>query len=606
MSSNLLVKAENLAINIGGNSLLTNVSFNLHEGEKIALVGRNGSGKSTLLKTLNNDFELDNGQIQIQKGITLGLLPQNVEVKGYKTLYDYGIKDLEEDEAYLYQIAAHHLDLDPSIETSKASGGELRKASLARLFAKTKDLYLMDEPTNHLDIQSILWLETEINKSKKAFLIISHDRKLLANISTKTFWLDRGKLRICPFGFAQFEDWQEEFIIQENAQRHKLDRKIKSETMWSIEGISGRRKRNQGRVRALQTLKEKRAQMIKRETSFAVTTTQPKVDSQLILEVSEINKKLGEKIICSDFSLRVMKGDRIAIIGPNGAGKTTLLKCLTQTIPVDKGKVRLGFNLNFAAMWQDREKANPKISLQQFLVGKGANARDNPDHVIFQGRSQHVISYIKKFQFPYWQAKVPLQSLSGGEFGRLLLAKILLKESNFLALDEPTNDLDVETLDMLQDILADYQGTVLFVSHDRDFIDKVAGTTINWESEGHWKVYAGGWTDYQKQKTKTSAYSHVKSSQKGTPLEVNINDQDKNIKLSFTELHRLEALPNLIERKVNEIESLNQQLLDLELYERRPKEFELLTQKLASEEEEIQSLEEEWYLLAQKSEEKNN
>ncbi len=605
MSNSLLIKVEDLSVARGGKSVFAHVSFNLHAGEKIALVGRNGCGKSTLMKSLNDDLESDTGEILPRKGLTIGYLPQSVNIDGYQNLGDYGISSLDDGEQYLFQIAAQNLGLDPSIQADKASGGELRKASIAKLFAKERDLYLLDEPTNHLDIDSILWLENEIVSSKKAYLVVSHDRRLLANFSQKTFWLDRGNLRFCPHGFARFEDWQEDTLNREDVQRHKLDQKIKSETLWSIGGISARRKRNQGRLRTLQTLKNKRAEMLRRETSFAVHSPQPKTDSQMVLEIRGMTKTLGDKVICRDFSLRVMKGERIAIIGPNGAGKTTLLRCLTQMDSIDKGTVRLGYGFELAALWQDRWPANPKMSVQAFLVGTGANAHDTPDHVVFQGRSQHVVSYIKKFQFPYWQAQSPLKSLSGGEWGRILLAKILLQDSNFLALDEPTNDLDVETLDMLQDLLAEYSGTVVFISHDRDFIDKVAGTTISWEREGKWQVYAGGWSDSQAQKDRKSGLAPSRKSSLAHRIRVEelvprIGDPDK---LSFTELHRLESLPLIIEEKVKLVEGLNAQLQNPELYGKCHDEYATLTRQLAEVEQKIQLLEEEWYLLGLKAEE---
>ena len=605
MSNTLLIKVENLEVNFGGKSIFFGLDFKLHEGEKIALVGRNGSGKSTLLKTLVSESEMDFGKIFISKGIQIGYLSQSEDIRNFKTLFDYGIHDLKENETYLYNVAAQNLGLNPSIEVNKASGGEIRKASLAKLFAKERDLYLLDEPTNHLDIESILWLEKEIIQSNKAFVVISHDRKLLANCSKKTLWMDRGKLRICPFGFNQFEDWQEKFLNEENQKRHKLDKKIKLETLWSVEGISARRKRNQGRLKALQSLKEVRLQMIKRETAFGVKPTTPQIDSQMVLEVLGVDKQLGSKTICSNLNLRVMKGDRIAIIGPNGVGKTTLLKCLTKTIPVDKGKVRHGFNFNLAAIWQERIKVNPKITIQQFLVGKGAQARDNPDYVIYNNQSQHVISYIKKFQFHYWQAKSSLQSLSGGEFGRLLLAKILLKESNFLALDEPTNDLDVETLDMLQGILADYKGTVIFISHDRDFIDKVAGTTIHWEREGLWKVYAGGWTDFQKQKQS----ANINKQSQSKPFSIfhqlpkTTTKEKSKSRLSFTEIHRLETLPVLIETKSKRINKLKSTFSNPNFYFDQPDEFDKISKELAKEEAQLMSLEKEWLVLEEKAEE---
>ncbi|MYE37475.1 MAG: ATP-binding cassette domain-containing protein, partial [Rhodobacteraceae bacterium] len=407
-------------------------------------------------------------------------------------------------------------------------------------------------------------------------------------------------------GYGRFEEWQEEILDLENTHRTKLDRRIRTETLWSREGISARRKRNQGRLKALEILREKRAEFAQRETTFSVNINQPKSDTQMILEAFNIDKSLGGKEIIRDFSLRVLKGDRIAIVGPNGAGKSTLLKSLTKEIGVDRGKVRLGYNFDLAAMWQDRTLENLNISVQEFLVGKGANTRDQPDQVIFQGRGFHIISYIKKFQFEYWKAKSPLKSLSGGELGRILLAKIFLRESNFLALDEPTNDLDVETLDMLKEILANYKGTVAFVSHDRDFIDNVANITIAYEGNGKWQAYSGGWSDYLKQKKNPASIGNTsyvptakiqKKKEKTAPKSINGN------LLSFTERHRLEILPDLIESKEARISELMVKLEEPDLYSNNSSLFDELTTDLVAEQAKLISLEEEWYQLASRLEE---
>lgn len=605
MPSNLLIKVKDINISFGGDPLFSDITFNLHEGDKISLVGRNGCGKSTLFKLIAGHIEQDYGEIEGRKGLRIGYLGQDENIEEYQTLGDFASRGLIESEIYLVDVIAQVLDFDPSALVKESSGGEKRKAAIAKVFSKEQDLYLLDEPTNHLDINAILWLEETIKASAKTFVVISHDRTLLSNIGGRTFWLDRGKLRICPYGYGNFEDWQEDILALENTHRSKLDRKIKTETLWSIEGISARRKRNQGRLKALARLREQRAEFAKRETVFSVNVSQPKSDTQMVLEAFGIEKTLGGKEIIKDFSLRVLKGDRIAIVGPNGAGKSTLLKSLTKEIGVDRGKVRLGYNFDLAAMWQDRKQENLNISVQEFLVGKGANSRDQPDQVIFQVRGIHVVSYLKQFQFEYWKAKSPLKSLSGGELGRLILARIFLRESNFLALDEPTNDLDVETLDMLKETLASYKGTVAFVSHDRDFIDNVANITIAYEGDGKWQAYSGGWSDYILQKKKPpyssgkSYFPSTKSQKK--PGNIVTQDNDGNI-LTFTERHRLDILPDLIEKKEAKIAETTKLLEDPTLYSKDSQLFDKLTSGLVSEQDQLVSLEEEWYQLVGKQE----
>ncbi len=605
MPSNLLIKGKDINLVFGGDPLFSDISFNLHEGDKISLVGRNGCGKSTLFKVIAGDIEQDIGEIDSKKGLRIGYLGQDENLEEYRTLGDFASNGLIESEKYLADVTAQILGFDPSSPVEESSGGEKRKAALARVFSKEHDLYLLDEPTNHLDISAILWLEETIRASAKTFVVISHDRTLLSNIGGKTFWLDRGKLRICPYGFGGFEEWQEEILALENTHRIKLDRKIKTETLWSIEGISARRKRNQGRLKALARLREKRTEFAKRETAFSVNVSQPKSDSQMILEAFGIKKTLGGKEIIKDFSLRVLKGDRIAIVGPNGAGKSTLLKSLTKEIGVDRGKVRLGYNFDLAAMWQDRSQKNLKISVQEFLVGKGANSRDQPDQVMFQGRGLHVVSYLRQFQFEYWKAKSPLKSLSGGELGRLLLARIFLRESNFLALDEPTNDLDVETLDMLKETLASYKGTVAFVSHDRDFIDNVANITIAYEGDGKWQAYSGGWSDYllQKKQPASSGNSFFPATKIQKKRDNYVSKPNDGNILTFTEKHRLEILPDLIETKEAKITELTNQLDDPTLYSTDSHLFDQLTRDLVMEQDYLVSLEEEWYHLVGKQEE---
>jgi ATP-binding cassette subfamily F protein uup len=505
---------------------------------------------------------------------------------------------------YRVEMAAEGLKFDPDRPVETASGGERRRAALAKLMAEAPDLMLLDEPTNHLDIEAIAWLEAELKQTRTAFVLISHDRAFLRELSRATLWIDRGNIRRQERGFEGFEAWRDKVWQEEDEARHKLDRKIKSEARWAVEGISARRKRNQGRVRALQDLRAERAAQIKRQGTAAMALESGPKSGKKVIEASDISKAYTDKLILREFSIRIQRGDRVAFVGPNGVGKTTLLKMLLKELEPDSGSVTHGTNLLPAVFDQARAQLDPEMSLWDSLTGdKDMRVSGQADQVMVRGQARHVVGYLKDFLFDERQARAPVKSLSGGEKARLLLAKLMARESNVLVLDEPTNDLDIETLDLLQELLDDYDGTVLLVSHDRDFLDRVATTTIAMEGNGQATVYAGGWTDYQAQRGEAKAPEDQKKGGKTKTKQPDSKSKSHSkSKLSFTEKHRLEELPKEIERLESEIAKLEQLLADPELFTRDPVKFKKATEALTSRQAALEQAGEEWLTLEEKAE----
>ncbi|HHI71541.1 MAG TPA: ATP-binding cassette domain-containing protein, partial [Rhodobacteraceae bacterium] len=481
-----------------------------------------------------------------------------------------------------------------------ASGGERRRAALAKLLAEAPDLMLLDEPTNHLDIQAIGWLEDHLKSTRTAYVLISHDRAFLNALTHATLWIDRGIVRRQEKGFAAFEAWRDKVWQDEDMARHKLDRKIKAEARWAVEGISARRKRNQGRLRALHDLRAQRAAQIRRQgAADMVLQTGPK-SGRKVIEAIDISKEYDGKTIISDFSLKVNRGDCIGFVGPNGVGKTTLLNMLIGRLEPDSGKVVIGTNLEMAVFDQNRDQLDPDVSLWESMTGDlDLRVSGKADQVMVRGNPRHVVGYLKDFLFDEAQMRAPVRSLSGGEKARLLLAKIMARQSNLLVLDEPTNDLDVETLDLLQELLTEYDGTVLLVSHDRDFLDRVVRTTIAMEGDGKATVYAGGWSDYLMQR---GTLSENKKPEKKKKAKV-AKDKEKQPEtgLSFTEKHRLQELPDVIERLEAEIAKLAEFLSDPDMFTKEPVKFNKATQALTERQQALAAAEEEWMMLEEKA-----
>lgn len=596
-----LLQMTGISLTFGGDPIFSDLDLVVQPGDRVALVGRNGSGKSTLMKVMAGLVEADKGSLIVPSGRSVGYMEQDPQMTGFATLGEFASSGLEPGELYKVERAGEGLKFDPDRPVSTASGGERRRAALAKLMAEAPDLMLLDEPTNHLDIEAITWLEAELKSTRAAFVLISHDRAFLRALTRATLWVDRGQVRRQETGFEGFEAWRDKIWEEEDQQRHKLNRLIKSESRWAVEGISARRKRNMGRVRALHELKDQRSSQIKRQGAAELALESGPKSGRKVIEAEGLTKAYGGKMIVSDFSLKVQRSDRIAFVGPNGAGKTTLLKLLLGQETPDEGSVKLGTNLEIALFDQTRDQLDPNASLWENLTSDPLlGISGKADQVMVRGVPKHVVGYLKEFLFDEGQARAPVRSLSGGEKARLLLARLMARQSNLLVLDEPTNDLDVETLDLLQELLDSYDGTVLLVSHDRDFLDRVATTTIAMEGDGKVTAYAGGWSDYI---TQRGGLPGVDKNEK-TKVKAAKQKQEVQAKdgLSFKEKHRLEALPAEIKRIEQEIAKLEQLMADPALFTREPVKFKKATEALVERQEKLAAAEEEWLILEEKSE----
>ena len=590
-----LLTLDHIALTFGSTPLLTDANMRIYDGERICLVGRNGSGKSTFLKIAAGLVEADSGERFLKPGVTARYLPQEPDLTKYPTIGDYVRGGLEgAEQGYKIPYYLDQLGLDETSGTANLSGGEARRAALVRTLAAEPDILMLDEPTNHLDLPAIEWLERELASMRCAILLISHDRRFLEKLSRKTIWMDRGETHEIDKGFGHFEDWRDQFLEQEELERHKLDRKIVREQHWIVHGVSGRRKRNMRRVKELASMRKsvKEQRHVKGDVQFASVETQK--SGKLVAELKGISKSYGERSIIDDFSVRVMRGERIGLVGSNGAGKTTLLKIIMGEQAPDTGTVRLGANLEPLIVDQKRESLNPEWTLSQALTDGGG------DNVVIGDQQRHVQSYMKDFLFLPEQARTPIHALSGGERGRLQLARGLRLPSNLLVLDEPTNDLDLETLDLLQELIADYDGTVLLVSHDRDFLDRTVSRTIAYESPGQWQVYAGGYSDMIRQrgegvkarKEKEKKVKAEKQNENSEPAQ-----KPNAAKLSYKHKFRLEKLPGEMETTEINISALEKQLADPDLFSKDPDSFTKIASDLEQQKAKLDTLETEWLEL---------
>jgi len=603
MAAPPLLTLTDIALTFGGAPLFSGASLSVGAGERVGVVGRNGSGKSTLLKIAAGLVEADSGVRFAQPGAKIAYLPQEPDLSAFPTLGAYVAADLDEHEHYLADIAMEGLEVRADAPTDGASGGERRRAALARLLAGEPDLMLLDEPTNHLDITAIEWLEDYLSSTRTGYVLISHDRALMRKLTRVTLWVDRGVVRRLDEGFGGFEAWRDKVLEEEEAGRHKLDRLIKAEARWAVEGISARRTRNQGRVRRLADLRAERSAQIMRAGPAAMALDSGATSGKIVIEAKGIAKSYEGRAVVRDFSIRIARGDRVAFIGPNGAGKTTLLKMLTGEIAPDAGTVKQGSNLAMAVFDQNRDRLDLDKSLWETLTGAaelGVSGKN--DQIMVRGRPKHVVAYLKDFLFDERQARGPVRALSGGERARLLLSRIMARESNLLVLDEPTNDLDVETLDLLQELLAEFDGTVLLVSHDRDFIDRVATSVIASAGDGAWVEYAGGWSDHLAQKAGAqagaqaapvaSAPARSAAPKPGAPAK-----KTPARKLSYAQTRRLELLPDEMAALEREITLLERKLADANFYARDPRAFAKATDALAERRTSLERAENEWLTL---------
>ncbi len=596
-----LVLLQDIHLRFGATPLLDGAELSVSAGERVCLVGRNGSGKSTLLKGAAGLVEPDSGTRFFQPGTTVRYLQQEPDFSGYATTLAYVEAGLGPgDDAYRAQYLLTELGLTGQEDPAHLSGGEARRAALARVIAPEPDVLLLDEPTNHLDLPAIEWLESELKGLKSAMVLISHDRRFLETLSRATVWLDRGQTRRLEQGFGAFEAWRDEVLEQEETERHKLDRKIVAELDWLRYGVTARRKRNVRRLGLLHSMRKDRRDERRAVGNVKLAVSEAEASGKLVIEAKHIAKAFGEREVVKDFSTRILRGDRIGIIGPNGAGKTTLIKLLTGELAPDSGTVKLGTNLEVASLDQKRAALDPGTTLRDALTGGGS------DQVQVGGVPKHVMGYLKDFLFTPEQANAPLSVLSGGERGRLMLARALALPSNVLVLDEPTNDLDLETLDLLQEMVADYPGTVILVSHDRDFLDRTVSSVIMAEGNGVFREYAGGYSDMLSQRgrgvearDKSAPAAKAKAGETKPDAGKGAGGAAAGAKrrLSFHEQHALKTLPKTMDDLRAKLEKLAAEIADPALYARDPARFDKASAALAETQAALDAAEEEWLRL---------
>ena len=592
-----LLLLKDITLAFGSTLLLDGASLSIGPSERLCLVGRNGSGKSTLLKIAAGMIEPDAGSRFVQPLVTIRYLPQSPDLSGFATtlaFVDAGLAPGDDPHRARYLLES--LGLTGAEEPSRLSGGESRRAALARVLAPEPDILLLDEPTNHLDVVAIEGMEAALKASRSAMVLISHDRRFLEHLSEATVWLDRGITRRMEKGFASFEAWRDGILEEEESARHKLDRRVVQEEHWLRYGVSARRKRNQRRLESLLALRDKRKRGMANRATGAVklSVQEAKETGKLVIEAKGVAKSYGDLDVVRDLDLRIARGDRLGIVGPNGAGKTTLINLLTGALEPDKGRVRLGTNLEIATLDQRRESLDPEATVAATLTG------GRGDTVIIDGESRHVTSYMKDFLFKPEQARTPVKALSGGERGRLMIARALVQPSNVLVLDEPTNDLDLETLDLLQEMLASYPGTLLLVSHDRDFLDRTVTSLLAFEGEGRWIEYAGGYSDMVAQRghgIDAPAKETAPASKAQRPPRPPRRGPEARKRLSPTEQHALKTAPGRIEALNEQIGLLELRLADPDLYANDRAGFAKIGAELAKAQSERIAAEEEWLKL---------
>jgi ATP-binding cassette subfamily F protein uup len=586
-----LLQLQDIALTLGTAPLLAGAELSVGAHERVCLVGRNGSGKSTLLRIAAGQLLPDAGRVFLQPGATIRYLPQEPDLRGFATTLDYSAAGLDPgDGPHRAAALLHQLGLTGREDPARLSGGEARRAALARALAPMPDVLLLDEPTNHLDLPTIAWLEAELAGLASAIVLISHDRRLLEALGQAVVWLDRGTTRRMDRGFTHFEAWRDEVFEAEERDRHKLGRKIVMEEDWLRYGVTARRKRNQKRLAGLHDLRAQRRE--------AVGRAEARISGKLVADAQGVWKTFpgADTPVVRDLTLRVLRGDRLGIVGPNGAGKTTLLSLLTGKLAPDRGDIRLGASLRLELLDQRRDSLDPARTLADTLTG------GHGDTVSIGGQPRHVIGYMKDFLFAPEQARTPVGTLSGGERGRLALAVALARPSNLLVLDEPTNDLDLETLELLQEMLSDYAGTVLVVSHDRDFLDRVATSVLVAEGGGSWIEYAGGYSDMLAQRgapvapvaAAPTATRPARPAAGGTPPPAGGGGARK---MSFKDTHALAQLPEKIATLQNEIARHQAALADPDLYARDAARYVRLSKALADAEAALAAAEERWLEL---------
>ncbi len=579
---------EGLGLVQGSGWLFRNLDLHVGERDRLALIGRNGAGKTTLLKLIAGAIDSDEGRRTIVPGTRVILLEQEPRMAGCTTLMDYVLSGDDAPAPHEAEAIADQLGIDLSREAATASGGERRRAAIARALAQDPDVLLLDEPTNHLDLGAIEWLEDWLTRYKGAFVVISHDRTFLTRLTRQTLWLDRGSIRRAEIGFGGFEAWTEQVYAEEERNAQRLDAKLKIEEHWLQRGVTGRRRRNQGRLSKLKEMRAERAAMTGPQGTAALATASDGNQTKVVIDAKHVTKRFGERTIINDLSLRVTKGDRIGIVGSNGAGKSTLLKMLTGELQPDEGTVKLSQTLDAIIIDQQRSLMAPDKRVRDVLA-------DGGDWIDVQGARKHVHGYLKEFLFDPSIAEARIGTLSGGERSRLLLAREFARPSNLLVLDEPTNDLDLETLDLLQEVIADYAGTVLIVSHDRDFLDRTVTVTLGLDGSGFVDVVVGGYADWEaKRRPRNEAKKVSKPAAAAAP-----EAPKARTKLSYKDQRDYELLPKRIEEIDQSIARDEALLADPALYTKDPAKFAKLSAGIAKLREEKDAAEMRWLELAE-------
>jgi len=603
-----ILSYEDLGLIQGEGWLFRHLDLYIGERDRLALIGRNGAGKTTLLKCLADLIDPDEGKRTIVPGTHVVLLEQNPRMDGFETLSDWVLHGRDAPEAHEAAAIADKLGIDLSRPTATASGGERRRAAIARAVGAKPDLLLLDEPTNHLDLGAIEWLENWLKRYTGAFIAISHDRTFLTRLTRSCLWLDRGQLRRAEIGFGGFEAWTERIYEEEARAAEKLDAKLKIELHWLQRGVTARRRRNQGRLAKLHDMRAQRAAMLGAAGTAKLALAKDDVRSKTVIEADQVNKSFGDRQIISDFSLRIQRGDRIGIVGPNGAGKTTLLKLLTGELPPDSGTVTQAKTLSGIVIDQQRKLMEPQRRVKDVLANGG-------DWIEVRGHKKHIKGYLKEFLFDPAIADAPVGSLSGGERSRLLLAREFARHANLLVLDEPTNDLDLETLDLLQEVIADYDGTVLIVSHDRDFLDRTVTITLGLDGSGKVDIVAGGYEDWvrkryeahrspasQRRPEVSAGAQAARSAEASKQPSAPGARPSTGHKLSYKDQRDYDRLPDEIDRLQAQVAADEQSLSDPDLYVRNSKRFAELTERIARHRADIEAAELRWLEVAEMAE----
>jgi ATP-binding cassette subfamily F protein uup len=585
-----LLSFEQLGLNQGTHWLFRDLDIFIGQRDRLALIGRNGAGKTTLLKLIAGQIEPDAGRRSVAPGTKVVMLEQDPDVSAFATLRDFAVAGAHAPPTHEVEAIADQLGIDLNREAKTASGGERRRAAICRALASEPDLLLLDEPTNHLDIAAIDWLESWLNRFTGAFVVISHDRTFLTRLTRQTLWLDRGSIRRSEIGFGGFDAWMEAVYAEEARAADKLDAKLKIEAHWLERGVTARRKRNQGRLSKLYEMRAERASMIGPQGTAKIAVASDGSKTKTVIAAEHVTKAFGDRPVIKDFSLRVQRGDRIGLVGGNGAGKTTLLKLMTGELEPDSGKVTLAKTLDMIFIDQQRSLMAPEKRVRDVLAEGG-------DWIDVRGVRKHVHGYLKEFLFDPSLAEAKVGTLSGGERSRLLLAREFARPSNLLVLDEPTNDLDLETMDLLQEVISDYDGTVLIVSHDRDFLDRTVTITLGLDGSGDVDVVAGGYEDWLKQRKQRNA---PKAPAK--KAETASTAPRAQTKLTYKDQRDLELLPKRIEEIEAQIARDEAALADPALYTKDPKRFDALTRALDDARAEKDAAEERWLELAERAE----